>query len=220
MKIILEKGQNVYFTSDTHYGQRNICRGVSDWKSGHRDFDTIDEMNSAIVDNINKIVKTDDILFHDGDWSFGGFDKIKELRDRINCKNIYLFLGNHDHHILNNNENIRDLFTNVDTYCLVRISEKPERKGGMFTNTDIVFCHYPIQSWQNKRRGVIHLHGHCHTPHEHKIGMGRKMDIGIDGHPEFRPYSLDEIKELVSEREIFPKIDENFSQHIKDTLYR
>ena len=30
----------------------------------------------------------DDFLIHLGDWSFGGFDSIKEFRSRINCKNI------------------------------------------------------------------------------------------------------------------------------------
>ena len=36
-------------------------------------------------------------------WSFNGFDKIIEFRNRLNCKNIHLILGNHDTHIEKNN---------------------------------------------------------------------------------------------------------------------
>jgi calcineurin-like phosphoesterase family protein len=50
--------------------------------------------------------------------------------------------------------------------------------------------HYPISSWNGLRKGRIMLHGHCHLPHNKKISNGRRMDVGIDGHPEFRPYDL------------------------------
>ena len=50
--------------------------------------------------------------------------------------------------------------------------------------------HYPITSWNNLRKGRIHLHGHCHLPHHEKISGGRRMDVGMDGHLEFRPYEF------------------------------
>lgn len=86
----------------THYGHKNICRGASEWNDGGqntRDFDTIEEMNQAIVDGINKRVKEDDILIHLGDWSFGGIENIWNFIKQIKCKNIHLVYGNHDHHI-------------------------------------------------------------------------------------------------------------------------
>jgi calcineurin-like phosphoesterase family protein len=61
-------------------------------------------MNATLVDNINNKVGENDILIHLGDWSFGGFDKIVEFRERIKCKNIHLVLGNHDHHIEGNKQ--------------------------------------------------------------------------------------------------------------------
>ena len=42
---------DLWFTSDTHYSHKNICRGVSNWDSGYRDFDSLDEMNDAIIKN-------------------------------------------------------------------------------------------------------------------------------------------------------------------------
>ena len=96
---------NIFFTSDTHYAHKNICVGVSEWDDktkSCRKFQTLEEMNELIVNNINKYVKENDILYHLGDWSFGGINNIWEFRKRINCKNIYLVPGNHDHHIKKN----------------------------------------------------------------------------------------------------------------------
>lgn len=31
MKILLQPGQRVWFTSDTHYNHANICRGTTQW---------------------------------------------------------------------------------------------------------------------------------------------------------------------------------------------
>lgn len=105
-KIVLEGNQKIWFTSDTHYGHKNICKGVTSWDlSAHggeesvRDFKTLDEMNANLVDNINKYVAEDDYLVHLGDWSFGGAENIWKFRKQIICRNITFIIGNHDHHI-------------------------------------------------------------------------------------------------------------------------
>lgn len=103
MKIKVEQGQNIFFTSDTHYNHKNICEGTTTWDKERavtfRKFQDLKQMNQAIVDNINQKVEEDDILVHLGDWSFGGIESIWEFRKQIKCKNIHLILGNHDHHI-------------------------------------------------------------------------------------------------------------------------
>ena len=114
MKIVLEKEQRLYFTSDTHYGHSNICRATTRWTESDnltRDFKSLDAMNSALVDRINDTVGQDDILIHLGDWSFGGFENIEEFRKRIVCKNVHLVFGNHDHHIRRNKGLIQTIFT-------------------------------------------------------------------------------------------------------------
>ena len=37
MKIILNKGQKLWFTSDTHYNHANICRATTQWDITLRD---------------------------------------------------------------------------------------------------------------------------------------------------------------------------------------
>jgi calcineurin-like phosphoesterase family protein len=188
MRIKIKNNENVWIFSDPHYSHKNICRGVTNWRmpdgsvpiNQTRDFRDLDHMNSVIVNNINENVEQDDVLICLGDWSFGGFENIKEFWERLVCKNIYLILGNHDHHIENDREGIRRLFREVGFYCTLEMED-----GHKFR-----LMHYPISSWDGLRKGVIHLHGHCHLPTEKRFGEGKRMDVGMDGHPEFRPYNV------------------------------
>lgn len=239
----------IWFTSDTHASHSNITRGVTKWGItkedvfypdivNTRDFDTVELMTQAVIDSINKYVMEDDTLYHLGDWSFGGIDKIWEFRKQIKCKNIHLICGNHDEHIKKNKpretkwirwyngpidqwyewkDNFKTekecleacskesfyephqynfnypqkLFTTVQNYLELKIDKK-----------NVVLSHFPIQEWYEMDRGSIHLHGHCH----HKLDFDdinmyhRRMDVGIDWE-EFRPYSWEEILEIMSKKQ-------------------
>lgn len=208
--MTMKLNNNVWITSDTHYGHANICRGTTSWKTENgsavpntRPFDTIESMNNAIVNNINNVVLPDHSLIFLGDWSFGGFDNIKKFHDRLICKNIIFVLGNHDHHILNNKENIRELFVSVHDYLEVEINKNK-----------LILMHYPISSWNSVSKGTVHLHGHMHFTGSHRFGKGRRMDVGIDGHPEFRPYNL--INEVIPELEKRSIISEFDNDHHLD----
>ena len=98
------KEQAIWFTSDTHYWHKNITYGVSVWgnkETACRRFNTTEEMSRHIVKKINEVVAENDILFHLGDWSFGGINNIWNFRKQLRCKNVHLIYGNHDHHIIN-----------------------------------------------------------------------------------------------------------------------
>ena len=205
--------KNIWITSDTHYGHKNICRGTTEWRlpdgsvptHNTRPFSTVEAMNASIVANINNVVKADHTLIFLGDWSFGGFDNIQKFYDGLVCKNIVFIYGNHDHHILNNKNNIQSLFVSVDHYKSMEINK-----------IRLNLMHYPISSWDGLDRGVIHLHGHMHFVGENRFGKGRRMDVGMDGHPEFRPYNLvDEVIPMMLDR---PIISEFTSDHHLDGL--
>ena len=154
-------------------------KGVSDWKTKEacRDFDTVEEHDTIIVDNINKNVKADDHLWHIGDFTMGGANSIWEFRKRIICKNIHIILGNHDHHIKNNrlldnchrvspfSEQIisgppDDNYTLVYAQDLFRsVHETFTRK---FADVDFVMCHYAMRTWNNSWKDSIMLYGHSH----------------------------------------------------------
>ena len=205
MKLTLQKGQNLYFTSDTHFSHSNICSATTQWKDAGdmvRQFSSLEEMNRTIVDNINAVVGENDILFHLGDWSFGGFEQIQKFRSQLVCKNIHIVLGNHDHHIEKNKDGVQSLFSSVHSF-IPKLEVKREIVGGNGMMQRFNFCvfHYPIASWIDMNQGVIHLHGHVHLPKDLKLGQGRSLDVGMDGN-NMKPYSLDEVMRLVKNQPI------------------
>lgn len=189
---------NVYITSDTHFGHKNIVRGTTNWRTkggeipidSTRDFQTIEQMNERLIDGINHFVGQDDTLIMLGDVSFGGFDNIGIFLERLVCHNIHLILGNHDHHIENNRDHVQGRFLSVQHYLELKINDR-----------NFVLCHYPLQSWNGMNKGVIHLHGHVHLPEDRKFGNGKKMDVGVDGNG-MDPYSIDEIIKMMDKRPV------------------
>jgi calcineurin-like phosphoesterase family protein len=183
----------VYITSDTHFGHKNIVRGVTNWRTqdgevpidSTRDFQTIEQMNERLIDGINHFVGQDDTLIMLGDVSFGGFDNIGIFLERLVCHNIHLILGNHDHHIDRNRDFVQGRFLSVQHYLEVNIEGQ-----------DFVLCHYPLQSWNGLNKGVIHLHGHVHLSPNRKFGNGKRLDVGMDGNG-MDPYSISEIIKIM-----------------------
>ena len=169
--------------------------GVTSWRNEDgeipldavRNFPDIETMNDLMVSNINRNVEENDYLIHLGDWSFGGIEKVTEFRERINCKNIVLMLGNHDHHI-QKEKHLQKLFTHVTHYEELKVTKKHD-------SHKFILCHYPIISWNNQRNGAYMLHGHQHLKGDSRFcdRQEKRMDIGLCGSPEFRPYHIDEI---------------------------
>ena len=163
-----------WFIADTHYGHKNIVQGISGWTdlSGCRPFSSQAEHDDYIVNIINARVQRHDVLWHLGDWSFGGKAKVKEFRDRLNCEKIHIVLGNHDHHI----PSFVGLFESVQHYKEL---------------DSLVLMHYPIHSWHGMETGVRHLHGHVHG---HGPFMDGRYDVGVDAIS--APIALEVVKAL------------------------
>lgn len=196
----------IYFASDPHYGHKNIVLGVSDWadKSGCRQFPSVKTMNDHIIQAFNYTVMSNDTLYLLGDIAFGGLQNIIEFRERLNCKNVIVITGNHDHHF--DKPEIRALFTEVLPF-----------KELIIQGIRVVLCHYPLHVWNESHKGSIMLHGHCHgslpemdckgnlirteLPESEKA---KRMDVGIDAlfmkSYSYAPYSWYKIKEIMSQR--------------------
>lgn len=195
---------NIWFISDTHFGHTNIAGPkISNWSSGYRDFNSVHEMNMALVNGINKYVKEDDILYHLGDWSFGGVHNIFQFRNLIICKNVHLILGNHDQHIVNKEIKYHDtsfnpikLFSSVQDVLTLNIGK-----------TKLFLSHYSHRVWLGSHKGVIHLYGHSHGSIP---DFGRSMDVGVDVaykiFGEYRPFNIGDITRIMEKRDIH-KID-------------
>jgi len=201
MKITLNRGQKLWFTSDTHYNHSNICSSTTQWIDPVtcREFKSLEQMNNTLVNNINEVVGQDDILFHLGDWSFGGFEQIQKFRNQIECENVHLITGNHDHHIERNKDNIQSIFSSVNKYLELNV----KWDNGMLGSGEksFVLMHFPIASWNNMARGDIHLHGHVHFEANERIGEGKMMDVGVDGNNLY-PINMFRVLSLMEEQPI------------------
>jgi calcineurin-like phosphoesterase family protein len=201
MKLTLNKGQKLWFTSDTHYNHANICSATTKWSDPVtcREFKSLEHMNAHLVGNINEKVGQDDILFHLGDWSFGGFEQIELFRNQIVCRNIHIITGNHDHHIENDRERIQSIFSSVNKY--LNLNVKWNVGTPLMGEQRFALMHFPIASWDNMARGAIHLHGHVHFEPRLRIGAGKMMDVGVDGNRLY-PIEMSEVLRLMRNQPI------------------
>lgn len=201
---------NIWFTSDTHYGHSNIAGAkVSNWKSGYRNFNSVWEMNQALVQGINKYVGEDDILYHLGDWSFGGVHNILHFRNSLICKNIHLIEGNHDQHIVDKQIKFGETFFNpIDLFSSVQ--EVLTLNVGKQT---IFMSHYAHRVWYGSHKGFIHLYGHSHG---NIPDFGKSMDVGMDVaykiFGEYRPFNIGDITRVMEKKKV-----EFVDHHKEDT---
>lgn len=177
----------IFITSDTHFNHKNIAGpSVSNWDKGYRDFDSVEEMNEAILDSINSKVDKDDILYHLGDFAMGKSDAIRGFRDKIVCKNIHLILGNHDDKV-RRVPNYKDMFASVHNMY------------EMYYNKQlIVMCHYPLHVWNKHAKGSLHFFGHCHG----SLGPQTRKRVDVGWCTWREPKPIDFFVDLLNDREV------------------
>lgn len=161
-----------FYSSDTHFGHANII------KHCNRPFSSVEEMNEGLVKAWNDTVTPQDTVYHLGDVTWGYFDI-----NRLNGTKI-LILGNHD-----KEREIGKYFDEVHYYL--------ELKKILPKGKSLQLMHYPIESWNGKFHGSLHLHGHTHGTLDN-TGLTR-FDVGVDCW-DMKPVHLDQILELVPKR--------------------
>lgn len=75
----------LYFTSDLHLGHENAIQFKG------RPFLSVDEMNSALIHNINEVVGKEDELWILGDFSYKiNKEQVRQMRNQIICRHVHL----------------------------------------------------------------------------------------------------------------------------------
>lgn len=184
--------EKIWFTSDTHFGHNNIL------KFCNRPWNTVEEMDEALINNWNSVIKKDDIIFHLGDFAFAQNWRWKEIIERLNG-NIYLILGNHDV-VRYPGDSIMQLFKGVYQQLLLKID-----------GFKVYLNHYPFLCYAGTYRGpetaTIQLFGHVHT-HEGSNGKDDmrmnnlfpyQYDVGVDNNL-YTPISWEEIQKIVKQQ--------------------
>lgn len=167
-----------FFTSDTHFyhhGIITLCK---------RPYVDAEAMNEALVTNWNNTVKPDDVVFHLGDVIFS---RNLDIVAKLNGTKV-LVHGNHD-----NVEKLTPYFDAVMHYHEMKIE-----------GHKVVMFHYPIEDWNGKFHGSIHLHGHSHG---RARNIPNRMDVGVDGFGAKKGYRPVSFKEIIEEMKPVPGQD-------------
>jgi calcineurin-like phosphoesterase family protein len=174
-----------YFTSDSHFGHQRIIEYCD------RPFKSVEEMNQSIIQRWNSKVGENDTLYFLGDWALGGGfksagEKARFYREKINCKNIYLIWGNHDH---SREDNLfKSQFVNCQDMMEINVDGK-----------HITLCHYALKVWNKSHHGSWHLYGHSHgTLPDDPNSLS--FDCGVDCH-NFYPLNVKEINAIMDKKE-------------------
>ena len=174
----------IWFTSDTHFGHKNILKYTD------RPFSSVREMDEALIENWNNRVNSDDEVYHLGDVALCSPNKLQEILARLNGR-IYLIAGNHD----KSAKACRDIALNgLKTIPNLEISDPDGYQGKQL----IVLFHYAMRVWQASHYGTYHLYGHSHgeLPDDPN---SLSFDVGVDCH-NYAPINYDEIKHIMSKK--------------------
>ena len=166
-----------YYIADTHFGHDNIRRLSS------RPFNSVEEMDKAIIDNWNSKVTDNDDVYILGDFSYKSEDPIEYLK-KLNGRK-HLIVGNHDNKLLKN-PNCKKYFVEIADLKMVDDN-----------GNQIVLCHYPLVEWNGYYRNVLHFYGHVHNTYQNETtryarDMNKAYNVGVDVIG-FAPCTFDEI---------------------------
>lgn len=142
--------QDIWVTSDLHFGHKGICEFVQANGTPVRPWDSYQEMDEELIKRFNERVKPNDKCYILGDVTINrrGLSTI----GRLNCKNLVLVKGNHDVFRLNE---YTEYFIDIRAYMVVK---------------DVLLSHIPIHP-DELYRWHGQIHGHLHTKHVMKDGI-------------------------------------------------
>ncbi|MEA2041648.1 MAG: metallophosphoesterase family protein [Bacteroidota bacterium] len=180
----------IYFTSDHHFGHKNII------KYSERPFKDINEMDEILIRKWNEKVNPEDEVYHLGDVGLSSSGKLRKILERLNGK-IYLISGNHE----DSAHACHTRFEWIKDYYELVIKDDEFEKGEQL----VVLFHYAIRNWNASHWGTYHLYGHSHgklTDDPNSLSF----DIGVDCH-NFYPLSYEEVKAIMKTKSWKPPFE-------------
>lgn len=176
----------IFVSADHHFGDK----GVSD--HCHRPFNTVEEMDEALVAAHNAVVSDRDDMYFLGDFAF---TNPSPWLARLKGRTHHLILGNHDYTRL---AAIRKAaFTSIQDVLYLRWEGKR-----------FFFSHYAHRTWRNSIHGAYHCFGHSHGNLEM---WGRSGDVGVDANhfPRVVPFAPIPLETIIETLESRPFINQH-----------
>ena len=191
MKEFKFNPDKVYFTSDMHCGHSKIIEYCN------RPFASAEEMNETLINNWNKKIPDDGIVFDLGDFAIGGSKVWNDTLSRLKGKH-YLIKGNHDEK--NYRESYSKYFELVTQQMYIQVED-----------VSIYLNHFPFLCFGGSYReqhNVWQCFGHVHSgPYRIsgkdiqrcRILFPTQYDVGVDNN-NFTPVSFWEVKEIIEKQ--------------------
>ena len=156
-----------FFTSDLHFGHANLI------KYCNRPFNSVEDMDEAMIRNWNDRVGQNDTSYILGDFAMGR-TAIPQILARLNGNKHFIW-GNHD------SKQTRELpqWASSQPYLEINLDK-----------TFIVLCHYAMKVWNRSHKGALMFYGHSHNS---LTGNDQSCDVGVDAFG-YKPVTLEEIK--------------------------
>ena len=167
-----------WFISDTHFGHNNIIKFTDKDGNRTRPFDSIEEHDEMIIQNVNKVVRPEDRLYVMGDVAM----KRKDIQQvgKLNGRKK-LIKGNHDIFKL------EDYTPYFDDIVACRV----------YPEQGFIFTHIPIHPSNLEHRFKFNMHGHLH---QNVVNNDlRYMNLCLE-HTFMQPVDFNEIEARAAER--------------------
>ena len=179
---------DIWFTSDLHF-----CHD-KEFLYGPRGFTNVQDMNEAIVENWNKVVKSEDEVYNLGDFALTDIDAAIPYINKLNGT-IRWILGNHD-----TDKKRGKIIEECPAVWEIGYAYqfKYDKKFSIYMS------HYPTltANFDQKKfsQHVIALHGHTHQP-KNWIDPRNPFTyhVGLDSH-NCLPVHIDEVLADIRER--------------------
>ncbi len=173
--------KKIFVTGNLQLGRPSA---IGKWK---RPFDNVDQMTKQLIDNWNKVVGANDIVYHIGNFAWDpktAYDAMIALKGKV----IYFVLGEEDQ-------------------SLIDISKKgtlpPRIKiiSDLHAQSDIksIISYWPLLEWQNKRKGYYNITGYSNR--KYKTNPKQKRINASTDQCNYRPQNVHSIIGLISEIE-------------------
>lgn len=186
--IKLENDKKIWLSSDFHF-----CHD-REFIYKPRGFESVEEMNAAIVENWNKVVHYDDLCFVLGDIMLKDNEKGLKLLSQLNGR-LIIIVGNHD------------TAARIDLYKECRNVEGLAYALVMgYKKHHFFLSHYPSFTGNLEKEAfsqmTINLYGHTHQKSNFYNDIPFMYHVGVDSH-NCAPVLLNNII-----RECYAKVEE------------
>lgn len=171
--------ERVWFTSDLHWGHRNIVKFCpqrqTEFGLSLDDPDMLMKHDDALINQWNNTVSKHDTVYILGDLSFAPAEETKKMLEKLHGKK-HLILGNHDASC----KGLENYFESVSQ--IKEVWFKRHMYSFLDEHMHCTLCHFPLIAWNRRMHGSIHLHGHLHGSGDdlNTNSEELRVDVGFD----------------------------------------